>query len=146
VCKYNAGLLAITEGDSTMMTNAGTPRFLSRIGLLVMALLIAAIASADCLRDPRGEVYCGAGRCIVDSKGSVWCSRHYDGDAKITLDGHVLCGKGQCAKDSHGQVFCSSEIGGAALLDSRGRIRCYDQCEPATADECENTRADSADN
>jgi hypothetical protein len=128
-----------------MMTNAGPPRVFSRIGLLVMALLMAAITSADCLRDPRGEVYCGAGRCIIDSKGTVWCSRHYDGDAQITLDGQVLCGKGRCAKGSDGQIFCSSEVGGAVLIDSRGRVRCYGQCEPATADECENTRADSAD-
>jgi hypothetical protein len=80
----------------------------SKMALLAMALLSSAITSADCLRDPRGEVYCGAGRCIVDSKGSVWWSRHYDGDAKITLDGQVLCGKGQCAKDSDGQLFCPS--------------------------------------
>jgi hypothetical protein len=128
-----------------MITYAGSSRFLSRIGLLVMALLMAAITSADCLRNPRGEVYCGAGRCIVDSKGTVWCSRHYDGDAEITLDGQVLCGKGQCAKGSDGQVFCSSEVGGAVLKDIRGRVRCYGQCEPATVDKCENTRADSAD-
>ncbi|MEA2080045.1 MAG: hypothetical protein U9P00_09350 [Pseudomonadota bacterium] len=127
-----------------MMTNAGPSRFFSSIGLLAIALLMTAIASADCLRDPRGEVYCGAGRCIVDSKGSVWCSRHDDGDAKITLDGQVLCGKGQCAKDSNGQVFCSSEVRGAVLIDSRGRVRCYGLCEPASADECENARADSA--
>jgi hypothetical protein len=128
-----------------MINKAGPSRYFSRIGLLVMALLIAAITSADCLRDPRGEVYCGAGRCIVDSKGTVWCSRHYDGGAEITLDGQVLCGKGQCAKGSDGQVFCSSEVGGAVLIDSRGRVRCYSQCEPATADKCEITRADSAD-
>ena len=128
-----------------MMTNAGPPSFFSRIGLLVMALLMAAITSADCLRDPRGEVYCGAGHCIIDSKGTVWCSRHYDGDAVITSDGQVLCGKGRCRKNIKGQAFCSSEVGGAVLIDSRGHVRCYGQCEPATADKCENTPADSAD-
>ena len=71
-----------------MMANAGPPSIFSRIGLLVMALLMAAITSADCLRDPRGEVYCGAGRCIIDSRGTVWCSRHYDGDAQITYHPH----------------------------------------------------------
>jgi len=128
-----------------MITTAGPSRLSSRIGLLVMALLFATITSADCMKDLRGEVYCGAGRCIVDRKGTVWCSRHYDGDAEITLDGQVLCGKGQCAQDRDGQVFCSSEIGGAVLIDIRGHVRCYGQCEPATADNCENTRADSAD-
>jgi len=127
-----------------MNTNAGPGKLFSRIGLLAMALLMAAVTSADCTKDLRGEVYCGAGRCIVDKKGTVWCSRHYDGDAEVTLDGQVLCGKGQCAKDIDGQVFCSSEIGGAALVDSRGRVRCYGQCEPATADNCESIRADSS--
>ncbi len=127
-----------------MMRSADPSRFFFGIGLLAMALLMPAITPADCLRDSRGEVYCGAGRCIFDTKGSVWCSRHYDGDVQITLDGQVLCGKGQCAKDSGGQIFCSSEPGGAVLIDSRGRVRCYGQCEPGSADECETTRADSA--
>jgi hypothetical protein len=70
-----------------MTADAGSSRFLSRIGLFVMALLMATISSADCMTNLRGEVYCGAGRCMVDSKGTIWCSRHYEGDAKKTLDG-----------------------------------------------------------
>jgi len=140
----NTVFLLITEGDLTMIDNTGPSIFFSRIVLLVMALLMSTITSADCVKDLRGEVYCGAGRCIVDSKGTVWCSRYHDGDAEITSDGHVLCGKGQCAKGSDGQVFCSSQAGGAVLIDGRGRVRCYGQCEPATADECENTRAQTA--
>jgi len=128
-----------------MITNVDSSRFLSRIGLFVMVLLMADITSAGCIKDLRGEVYCGAGRCIVDSEGTVWCSRHYDGDAVITSDGQVLCGKGRCMKNIKGQAFCSSEVGGAVLIDSRGHVRCYGQCEPATADKCENTPADSAD-
>jgi len=116
-------------------------RFFSRIGLLAMALLMMTIASADCVKDLHGEVYCGAGRCMIDSKGTVWCSRHYEGGAVKTLDGQVLCGRGQCAKDINGQVSCSSEIGGAVLIDSRGRVRCYGQCELATGDNCESIRA-----
>ena len=127
-----------------MITEAAPARFFCGVALFVMAPLMADITYADCVKDLRGEVYCGAGRCIVDSTGTVWCSRHYDGDAKLTLDGHVLCGVGQCAKNSAGQVFCSSELGGAVLIDSRGRVRCYGRCEPATADNCENTRADTA--
>jgi hypothetical protein len=116
----------------------------SRIGLLVMVCSTSASLSADCVKDLSGEVYCGAGRCIVDRQGKVWCSRHYEGGAEMTLDGLVLCGKGQCAKDKDDQVFCSSEIGGAVLIDIRGHLRCYGRCEPATAEECETTRADSA--
>jgi hypothetical protein len=128
-----------------MSTNPGPSKFVWGIALLTIALVVTPIASADCLSDLRGEVYCGAGRCKVDSRGTVWCSRYYEGDAVITLDGEVLCGKGQCAKRSDGRVFCSSEIGGAVLKDSRGHVRCYGQCEPATADKCEHTRADSSD-
>lgn len=40
--------------------------------------------------------------------------------------------------------YSVSEIGGAVATDARGRVRCYDQCEPTTAEACENTRADSA--
>jgi hypothetical protein len=107
-----------------------------------MALLMPAITSADCIKDLRGEVYCGAGGCKADRNGIVWCSRYLDGDA-VRTEGQVLCGKGRCAKDREGQVYCSSEVGGAVLKDSRGRVRCYGQCEPATAENCENTRADS---
>jgi hypothetical protein len=74
-----------------------------------------------------------------------WHGGHYEGDAEITLDGQVLCGKGQCATDIAGNVFCSSEIGGAVLIDSDGHVNCYGRCEPATAENCENTRADSTD-
>ena len=126
-----------------MMANAGPSRYFNRFGLLVMALLMATITSADCMKDLRGEVFCGAGRCIVDSKGTIWCSRHYEGGAAITLDGQVLCGKGQCVKNINGQISCSSEVGGAALIDSHGRVRCYGHCEPATAGNCENTPAGS---
>jgi hypothetical protein len=128
-----------------MIANGSPSSLLVSGGLLVMALLMPVIASADCVKDLSGEVYCGAGRCVVDSKGMVWCSRYYDGDATLTLDGHALCGKGHCAKRSNGKVFCSSEVAGAVLIDSRGRVRCYGQCEPASAEMCEHTRAGSSD-
>jgi hypothetical protein len=81
---------------------------------------------------------------LIDTHGRVLCSRHYDGDVAITIDGQVLCGKGDCALSREGLVVCSSKIGGAVLLDSRGRVRCYGQCERATADDCESVRADGA--
>ena len=128
-----------------MITNITASGIFSRTLLFAVALLMANITLADCITDTRGEVYCGAGRCTVDSKGTVWCSRHYDGDVEVTLDGQVLCGVGRCAKNRSGEVFCSSETGGAVLVDSRGHVRCYGQCEPATADNCEATRAGSSD-
>jgi len=48
-------------------------------------------------------------------------------------------------KRSDGLAFCSSEVGGAVMSDSSGRVRCYGQCEPATIEMCESTRADSSD-
>lgn len=128
----------IADGSSSIIVVSGW--------LLAIVFLMPAISSADCAKDLSGEVYCGAGRCIVDSKGIVWCSRYYDGDAELTTDGRVLCGKGRCAKRSDGKAFCSSEVGGAVLIDSRGHVRCYGQCESATADMCEHTRAGSSDN
>lgn len=124
------------------MTQSGYIRIFTSNLLLAVLFLISTPLSADCMSDPRGDIYCGAGDCVVNNKGRVWCSRYYNGDAAITLYGQVLCGKGQCAKGLDGQFFCSSEIGGAVLLDSHGRVRCYGSCEPATADKCENTRAD----
>jgi len=111
-----------------------------------MAFLIfyAPTANGDCRTDAYGEVYGGAGRCVVDSAGKIWCSRHYKGGVEITLDGQVLCGIGQCAKDAHGRVYCSSEVGGTVTTDADGRVRCYGRCEPGSVDSCESTRADSA--
>jgi len=126
-----------------MTTNESHSRYLAGILLLVMLLVIPTISFADCQKDRFGEVYCGAGRCLSDSTGTVWCSRYYDGDAQRTSDGQVICGKGQCTKRSDGLVFCSTEVGGAVLIDSNGNVRCYGQCEPATLEMCENTRAGS---
>ena len=122
-----------------------------RIGLLAISISTLGLAYAECVKDLRGEVYCGAGRCVIGSSlayenryGTVWCSKYYEGGAIKTLDGRVLCGKGSCAKNSAGEVFCSSEIGGAVLKDSRGNVRCYGKCERGTLDNCENTVAESS--
>lgn len=114
------------------------------IGLAAILLLLAPAVSADCSADAYGEVYCGGGRCIRDRSGTIWCSRYYQGGAQLTRDGAVLCGKGQCTKSTRGEIFCSSVVGGAVLKDSKGRVRCMGRCEPATAAQCENTRADGA--
>ena len=113
-------------------------------GLLVIMWSLAPGAFADCATDAYGDVYCGAGRCVRDRGGAVWCSRSYQGGAQLTRDGRALCGKGQCAKTTRGEIFCSSVVGGAVLKDSKGRVRCQGRCEGATAAQCENTRADGA--
>jgi hypothetical protein len=110
----------------------------------VLLLVVPAITSAECLKDQDGEVYCGAGQCRAMSNGTIRCSRYYDGSAEYTSSGQVLCGKGQCVKLSNGSLFCSTEVGGAVLFDSNGNARCYGQCEPATVEMCETTRAGSS--
>lgn len=124
---------------STLMRSIG-------FGFVALAWVLVSAASADCAKDIGGEVFCGGGECLRDSAGTIWCSRHDRGGAQKTLDGRVLCGRGRCAKDTGGRIFCSSNPGGAVLRDSRGRVRCYGECEPASADHCENTRADASDN
>ena len=114
-------------------------------GLLALLSLLAPVSSADCAKNRSGEVYCGAGSCLRDRSGVIWCSRFYEGGAQLTREGGVLCGKGQCVRDSRGKIYCSSVTGGAALKDSRGRVRCYGQCRPANAGNCENTLAGSSD-
>ena len=99
-------VLVVTEEALAMITNAGPSDLLSRTGLFLMVLLMTEITSAGCIKDLRGEVCRGAGRCTGDSEVTVRCSRHHDGDAVIT---------------SNVQAFCSSEFGGAVLMDNRGR-------------------------
>lgn len=129
-----------------MTTNVRPSKYLASIGLLVMVLVIPTFISADCLKDRYGDIYCGAGRCLIDRNGIVWCSRYYEGDIERTSDGRLLCGKGHCIKRSDGIVFCSTEVGGTVLLNSRGYARCYGQCESGTVEMCENTRAGSLNN
>jgi hypothetical protein len=113
---------------------------------LIVALAGADAAIADCVQTLHGDVFCGAGRCLVDRNGNVHCSKYYEGGARKTIHGKVLCGKGDCAKDINGAIFCSSEIGGAVFLDSKGYVHCYGKCEPASAANCEAVPADEADN
>jgi hypothetical protein len=127
-----------------MTTNVISTRCLVILGLFVMGMVIPTFTSADCNKDRYGDVYCGAGKCMADVSGVVWCSRYYEGDAERMSDGSILCGKGHCMKRSDGRIFCSTAIGGTVLLDSRGDVRCYGQCEPATVEMCENTIAGSS--
>ena len=114
----------------------------TRAAVLAVAGLLAALAfapspaSAACLTDLRGNVYCGAGQCRRDKSGRIWCSRHYEGGALVTIDGRVLCGVGRCAKDKYGRVYCSSEIGGAVVVDREGYVHCFGRCEEATLENC----------
>lgn len=141
-----ARVVAIDCNDDPLMSaKIVLFRYLRRaFGPAAIGLLWATGAYADCLKDRRGEVYCGGGECIRDQSGIVWCSRFYQGGAEVDHQGNGRCGKGRCVKDVRGRIFCSSKIGGNALRDSRGHVRCYGRCEPAEAKWCENTLAGSS--
>ena len=119
-------------------------RYIWFLAVSLIALTLPSNAYAECAINSHGEVICGAGRCLVDIKGKIWCSRHFLGGAVRTRNGDILCGKGQCVRNTHGQVYCSSVNGGAALTDSRGKIRCYGRCLPATKTDCERSLAGSS--
>lgn len=110
-------------------------------GLLIFA---SAQASADCLIDLRGNVFCGAGQCRADKSGKIWCSRHFEGGALVTIEGQVLCGVGLCAKDKYGRVYCSSEIGGTVQVDREGYVHCFGRCEEATVANCSSDLGDKS--
>lgn len=113
------------------------------MGLLFL-LLTPTFTSAECLKDRYGEVYCGAGRCLMNSHGTVFCSQYYDGDVKRTSRGKIVCGQGDCEKLTSGKIYCSTEIGGTVLIDSKGRARCQGDCELASEEMCETTVAGSS--
>ncbi len=112
--------------------------------LAVMLTLTPGPASAECLTDLRGNVYCGAGQCRTDKGGRIWCSRHYEGGALVTIDGRVLCGVGRCAKDKYGRIYCSSETGGAVVVDREGYVHCFGRCEEATLENCSSEVGDQS--
>lgn len=112
--------------------------------LLGGLLAAAPAARSECLTDLRGNVYCGAGQCRRDKAGRIWCSRHFDGGALVTIEGQVLCGVGLCAKDKYGRVYCSSEIGGAIVVDREGFVNCFGRCELGTVENCSSEIGDKS--
>jgi len=43
--------------------------------LALLSLTWLSQADADCLKDHRGEVICGAGACSRDQRGDVYCAQ-----------------------------------------------------------------------
>ena len=111
-------------------------------GLAVMAgLLLPSLATADCQTNRSGEVVCGAGPCVRDLKGSVYCAHFRFGSVVRTSSGETLCGKGQCVTTLQGEVICSNVDGGAAVKQLDGSTRCMGECERASVELCEQTPA-----
>jgi hypothetical protein len=93
--------------------------------LLLSLLLAAGPASAN---------------CVTDNIGRVWCSMYSNGGAMKDNIGQVKCGKGQCAKDSIGQVKCARDEGGGAATNNIGQVKCSGGCENGTKSYCKQAR------
>lgn len=103
--------------------------------ILFLALLLAASAGAECIRNRNGETVCGPGKCDTDSYGKVFCAEAGGGVLKDRY-GNVQCGVGYCARDSREEVWCSKEPGGSAAIDSYGNVRCLGGCQAGSAKYC----------
>ena len=109
--------------------------------LSLLLVLIASPALSDCMRDSRGDTYCGHGPCAKNRAGEIYCAPHRDGSAVRNDRGAVVCGLGSCIKDPYGGIYCAIEPGGDALRNNRGEIECFGGCEPATTQLCERIPA-----
>jgi hypothetical protein len=120
---------------------------MARVKLAVLALGLAtslslsASAVADCLQDRSRQVICGAGPCLRDVNGEVYCAQFRFGSIQRTTRGETLCGRGRCVTTLNGEVVRSMVDGGAAMKQSDGTVRCQGGCEYASLDLCERTSA-----
>ncbi len=105
---------------------------------LVMLCVWPGTLLAECLRDSgRIETVCGAGPCVQDRYGEVYCAPHIDGSALRDRRGIAVCSAGQCARDTEDRIVCSAQPGGAVLQNRFGEVDCYGGCVEAQASLCE---------
>ncbi len=109
--------------------------------LALLSLMWLSPADADCLKDHRGEVICGAGACSRDQRGDVYCAQLRLGSAFRARDGWILCGRGQCTVNRRGEYICSNVEGGAVVKQADGTVRCEGLCEQAPSEWCERMPA-----
>ena len=114
-------------------------RFLVLLGCFFMLAATTQANAADCIKDPNGNVVCGAGQCVADQYGKVFCANE-GGGAMRDQYGDVKCGVGFCAKDDMGEVKCSTKPGGGAQMDSNGKVKCLGGCQSAKRQLCEKGR------
>jgi hypothetical protein len=107
------------------------------VTLLLFALLgLPSLSTADCIRDRYGQIVCGAGECVPDQDGNIFCAP-VGGSALRDNHGEVFCGVGECTKDQKGKIWCSTVPGGGAATSAYGEVKCYKGCEAATQERCE---------
>ncbi|MDJ0877125.1 MAG: hypothetical protein QNI86_00870 [Halieaceae bacterium] len=115
--------------------------------LLLLLMGLGSFPSfAECMRDTgRIETICGAGPCLRDRYGEVYCAPHIDGSALLDRYQQVVCSVGECRRSIDDEILCSSQPGGAVLTNIHGEIDCYGGCRPASADACERNFAGPLD-
>ena len=112
---------------------------MKKLNTIIIALALAASpATADCLKDSMGRVYCGAGPCDRDISGDVHCSVFREGSAVKDYHGKIVCSAGNCMEAWNGDIVCSAEYGGAVLKGFSGDPVCQGWCMKASDQYCES--------
>ncbi len=115
----------------------------------ILCLLLCCPTSyvfAECMRDDgRIETVCGAGPCVKDRYGEVYCAPHIDGTATLDRYQQAVCSVGRCARSRNDEIICSREPGGDVLLNIYGEADCYGGCIVASAEACEREFAGPRD-
>ncbi|AUH49836.1 hypothetical protein CXB49_02815 [Chromobacterium sp. ATCC 53434] len=111
-------------------------RFASALGFI--GLLAAAAASANCINLGgrsycaqqggqavlhQGLPYCGAGACVADEFGNLFCSP-YPGGGAIRAGGGFYAGPGMCLLGPDGSPHCAATPGGSCNIGPGGQVVC----------------------
>ena len=71
----------------------------------------------------RGNAYCGAGACVADEFGNLFCSP-YPGGGAIRAGGAFYAGPGMCLLGPDGSPRCAARPGGSCQVAADGQIQC----------------------
>jgi len=109
-----------------------------RYFLLFLPWCLVSSVQAECMGDSgRIETVCGAGPCVKDRYGEVYCAPHIDGTATLDRYRLAVCSVGRCVTNINDEVICSREPGGDAMRNIYGEVDCYGGCVVASAEACE---------
>src|SRR5262249_10584892 len=74
---HGVGSFRTRAGLEDQMTGTRAMGPLWPLLLLALAAMSATTpAGAECKKDPRGDVVCGRGQCVVDVRGNVFCAKY----------------------------------------------------------------------
>ena len=130
------GKVVLWDARSTV-ADSSVPIVKILFAVTLAGMMVSTAVHAGCMQDRWGHVVCGAGSCVRDREGMVYCAPTRFGSVVRTIDGQVKCAHGQCVKTLEGELICSSVDGGGAVKRVDGTVRCEGSCEYATTDLCE---------